>query len=66
MTNIDYIQTGIETQKLNSEVLGDFLIGRGTSTYLQGRSGQSGQFSDVNIWDYALTKDQIIKWTSCK
>ena len=66
MTNIDFIETGIETQNLNSEMLGDFLVGRGTSPYLQGRSGHSGQFSDVNIWDYALTKDQIIKWTSCK
>ena len=66
LTNIDFIETGIETQNLNSEMLGDFLVGRGTSPYLQGRSGHSGQFNDVNIWDYALTKDQIIKWTSCK
>ena len=63
MTSIDVIETGIETQNLNSEMLGDFLVGRGTSPHLQ---GHSGQFSDVNIWDYAVTKDQIIKWTSCK
>ena len=67
MTNIDFIANRIETENLNSEMLRDFLIGRIAS--FPGRSdlsAHSGQFSDVNIWDYALTKDQIIKWTSCK
>ena len=63
LTNIDFIETGIETQNLDSEILGDFLVGR--SAY-PGASGHSGQFSDVNIWDYALTKDQIQKWTGCQ
>ena len=66
MTNIDFIASGIETENLNSEMLGDFLVGRCTSPICQGMSGHSGQFSDINIWDYALAKDQIIKWTSCK
>ena len=64
LTNIDFIATGIETENLNSETLGDFLVGRSAS--FPENSGHSGQFSDVNIWDYALTKNQIIKWTSCK
>ena len=66
MTNIDFIDTRIETQNLNSEMLGDFLVGRAASPGALGSSRHSGQFSDVNIWDYALAKDQLIKWTSCK
>ena len=62
-TNIDFVETGIETEILNSQMLEDFLIGR--SAY-PGNSPHAGKFSAVNIWDHALHKDQIMKWTSCK
>ena len=53
----------IDVQNLNSNLLNDFLVGRSPSP---GSSRHSGQISDVNIWDYALTTDETRKWTSCR
>ena len=53
-TNIDSTNPEIDTKTLTASILDQFLI------------GFSHQASDMNIWDYALEKNEMKKWTTCR
>ena len=53
----------IQAKYLHSDILENVYVGRTSDA---GSSNHAGQMSDFNIWDYALTTDQMIQWTSCK
>ena len=53
-TNVESTSSEIDTKILTSSILDQFLI------------GFSHQASDMNIWDYALKKNEMEKWTTCR
>ena len=60
-TNIDFVNKDIEP--LRSDFLDRFMVGKGVGP---GHSKHAGKITDINIWDYARTKTELIKWTSCR
>ena len=63
LTNIDFEESRILSDHLNSGILDNVYVGR---TNQDGSSKHAGKFSDFNLWDYALPKNLMLKWTSCK
>ena len=63
MTNIDFVESRILSDHLNSGILDNVFFGR---TDQDGSSKHAGKLSDFNLWDYALSKELMLQWTSCK
>ena len=63
MTNINFSESRILSDHLNSKILDNVYVGR---TDQVGSSKHAGKLSDFNLWDYALSKELMLKWTSCK
>ena len=62
-TNIDFVDKEISVESLNFEVLGSIYFGRRA---FKGNSEHAGKLSDINIWDYALSKEEMTLWTTCQ
>ena len=60
-TNIDLVNKGIES--VRPDFLQRFMVGRSNGP---GASKHAGKMTDVNVWDFALTKDMLKKWTNCR
>ena len=54
MTNVNSTNCNIDTEGLTSALLGNYSV------------GFSHQVSDLNVWDYALTNQEMELWTSCR
>ena len=63
MTNIDLVDKRIDTIHFGPDLLENVFVGRKPDA---GFSKHAGKISDFNLWDYALSKDQMKKWTSCR
>ena len=63
MTNIDFKDKGINANNLNNKFIEEFFIGHHGNP---GTSAHAGKLSDVNVWDFPLSKSEMEAWTTCR
>lgn len=64
--NIDFEDPLLKNVKIPSDFLNKTYIGRCPYDFKGGCSNPGGMLSDFNIWDRALTEEQMKSWTTCK
>ena len=65
VTNINNIDEDMKNATVPEDVLDSIYVGRcvGDKRYC---SSHLGSFTDLNIWNRALTVDEMISWTNCR
>ena len=69
MTNINHVDKDAKNVTVPKDLLDSIYIGQYHSvseTEKYGYSVYSGSFTDVNIWNRALSIDEMINWTNCR
>ena len=69
MTNINHIDKDAKNVTVPKDLLDSIYIGQYHSvseTEKYGYSVYFGSFTDVNIWNRALSIDEMINWTNCR
>ena len=64
ITNINFVYKNVEKYKLPDDFLDMIYIGR-CDEQRRDCSAHSGNISDVNIWNRAMTIEEMINWTDC-
>ena len=64
ITNINHVDEKISNLKVPTNLLDMIYVGR-CEVETKSCSDHSGDFTDINIWDRALSIDEMIGWTNC-
>ena len=65
MTNINHVDESVRNAQVPEDLLDSIYVGRCVSD-TEYCSVHSGSFTDVNIWNRALSVDEMIRWTNCR
>ena len=65
MTNIDFVDERLKNVKVPSNFLDIIYVGR-CADNSSDCSLHSGDITDVNIWNRALSMEEMIGWTNCR
>ena len=64
--NINASQPNLVDTVIPPDFLTKFHLGRCAFSYKGGCTTPGGQLTDLNIWDRALSMEDVIAWTSCR
>jgi hypothetical protein len=56
----------LQNVTIPSNFLHKTYLGMCAQDYNGGCSGPEGQISDFNVWDRALTEEEMVDWTTCR
>ena len=65
VTNIDFVDERLKNVKVPSNFLDIIYVGR-CADNSSDCSLHSGDITDVNIWNRALSMEEMIGWTNCR
>ena len=66
MTNINHVNEDAKNVTVPKDLLDSIYIGQLGGFGKPGIPVHSGSFTDVNIWNRALSVDEMINWTNCR
>ena len=69
MTNINHIDEDAKNVTFTKDLLDSIYIGQHQSVAETEKNGYPvhfGSFTDVNIWNRALSTDEMTNWTNCR
>ena len=68
MTKVNHIDEDAKNETVPKDLLDSIYVGQmvGSATEFFGIPVHFGSFTDVNIWNRALSIDEMIKWTNCR
>ena len=65
MTNINFVDERLKNVEVPSNFLDIIYVGR-CADNSSDCSQHSGDITDVNIWNRALSMDEMLGWTNCR
>ena len=64
--NLDQPVASLASLDIPGDILDYVFLGRCNFDYKSDCTAPEGQFTDVNIWTRALSKQEMKDWTTCK
>jgi hypothetical protein len=64
VTNIDNVDENMKNATVPEDLLDSIYVGRCASNMYC--SIHSGSYTDLNIWNRAMSVDEMISWTNCR
>ena len=65
VTNINHVDENVRNALVPEDMLDSIYVGRCVSD-TEYCSVHAGSFTDVNIWNRALSINEMIRWTNCR
>ena len=65
VTNINHVDENVRNVLVPEDMLDSIYVGRCVSDK-EYCSVHAGSFTDVNIWNRALSNNEMIRWTNCR
>ena len=69
MINVNHVDEDVKNATVSKDLVDSIYIGQPQDVAFAKKYGYPvhfGSFTDVNIWNRALTIDEMINWTNCR
>lgn len=65
-TNVNHVEERLANVTLPKDLLSKVYLGMCVNHDKDPCSKHAGKFTDFNVWDRALTEQEMLTWTTCK